>query len=110
MENEGGIVGNVQVGSRTEQCPECEFAWMVGGGEVHADGCSRGDLNEFKVRFTYHPPKEEQVAAFQEIRAQAMYLARYITQASPDCRERSLAITKLEEVVMWANAGIARRT
>jgi hypothetical protein len=25
-----------------------------------------------------------------------------------DCREKSLAITALEEVMMWTNAGIAR--
>ena len=34
--------------------------------------------------------------------------AGFIDDNCPDCREKSLAITKLEEVVMWANAGLAR--
>jgi len=35
-------------------------------------------------------------------------LAAYINENCPDSREKSLAFTKLEEAVMWANASIAR--
>jgi hypothetical protein len=33
-----------------------------------------------------------------------------LNELVPDSREKSLAITHLEEAVMWANAGIARES
>ncbi len=58
--------------------------------------------------FTYHAPKEGQPAKYQAIRDKAKELAYMIDETVPESREKSLAITKLEESVMWANAGIAR--
>jgi hypothetical protein len=59
-------------------------------------------------RFTYHPPKGDQKTRYELIRATALNLAHVIDDNTPESREKSLAITKLEEVVMWANAAIAR--
>jgi hypothetical protein len=42
------------------------------------------------------------------IRAEAQHLAVLIADMVPEGREQSLALTKLEEVMFWANAGIAR--
>ena len=61
-----------------------------------------------KPRFTYHAPKEGQPAKYEKIRDEAYKLALLIDYNCPESREKSLAITKLEEVVMWANAAIAR--
>ena len=58
--------------------------------------------------FVYHAPKEGQPAIYTAMRDKAKELAIMINQKVPDCREKSTALTKLEEVVMWANAGIAR--
>lgn len=58
--------------------------------------------------FTYHSPKEGQPEKYTAIRDKAKELAYLIDEMVPDSREKSLAITKLEECVMWANAGIAR--
>lgn len=58
--------------------------------------------------FIYHPPKDDQPLRYQSLRADAKVLAENILSACPPSRERSLAMTKLEEVVMWANASIAR--
>jgi hypothetical protein len=58
--------------------------------------------------FTYHAPKEGQPAKYQAIREKAKELAYLVDDLVPASREQSLAITKLEECVMWANAGIAR--
>ena len=58
--------------------------------------------------FTYHPPKNGQPAMYVAIRDKAKDLAYLIDELVPDSREKSLAMTKLEECVMWANAGIAR--
>lgn len=59
-------------------------------------------------RFTYHKPVGNQPVKYEIIRNHALDFAFILTELCPDCRETSLALTKLEEVVMWANAGIAR--
>jgi hypothetical protein len=58
--------------------------------------------------FSYHPPKGDQPARYEKIRAAAKTFALLIADLCPDRRERSLALTKLEEAAMWANASIAR--
>lgn len=59
--------------------------------------------------FTYHAPKDtEEVQRYQDIRAYAKSFAHIINVAVPDGREKSTSLTKLDEVVFWANAGIAR--
>lgn len=71
----------------------------------------RGDreTKELKARFTYHPPKQDQKGRYIMLRDFGMEFAELIYDNCPESRERALAITKLEEVVMWANASIARR-
>lgn len=44
--------------------------------------------------------------AIQKTRAKLKETRDLIVRLIPDCRERSLAITKLEEVSMWANKAI----
>ena len=58
--------------------------------------------------FTDHPPKGDQPERYKLIRAEAKRLARVFDTQIPASREQSLAMTKLEEAVMWANAAIAR--
>jgi hypothetical protein len=58
--------------------------------------------------FKYHAPKEGQPAQYQRLRDAAKELAYLIDVEAPNSREKSLAMTKLEEAVMWANAAIAR--
>ncbi len=58
--------------------------------------------------FTYHPPINNQTERYALIRETAKQLAFLIGAQCPDSREKSLAMTKLEESVMWANASIAR--
>ena len=58
--------------------------------------------------FSYHAPKEDQPERYVELRSLAKVLAESVLQNCPPSRERSLALTKLEESVMWANASIAR--
>ena len=58
---------------------------------------------------TNHAPiSPDIVDLFDEIRGAAKLLGRKILELSPESRERSLAITNLEQTVMWAVAGIAR--
>lgn len=65
---------------------------------------------EIDTRFTYHTPKEYQPEKYTHLRGEARSLALLINAYVPDSREKSLALTKLEESVMWVNAGIARRS
>lgn len=58
--------------------------------------------------FTYHPPKGNQPERYTENRQKAKEFAEVIEKNCQDSREKSLALTKLEESVMWANASIAR--
>ncbi len=64
--------------------------------------------SELDVKFKYHSPKDDQPARYEAIRAKAKELATLIVETSPASREQSLAITNLEQAIMWANAGIAR--
>lgn len=57
--------------------------------------------------FTYHPPTQDNQWLFAEMRTRAKKLALWIDNHLEDSREKSLAITKLEEAVFWVNAGIA---
>ena len=66
------------------------------------------DDADLTSRFTYHPPKDGQPSMYEVIRANALGLARVIVTRAPESRELSLAITHLEQAVMWANAAIAR--
>lgn len=63
---------------------------------------------EIENRFTYHAPKGDQPEKYVEIRELAKAFAYLINQLCPEGREKSLAITHLEEVVFWSNAAIAR--
>lgn len=66
--------------------------------------------DEMKIRFTYHAPQPGQQAKYTAIRDKARELAELISASCPTSREELLAITALEECVMWANAAIARRS
>lgn len=57
--------------------------------------------------FTYHAPKGDQQARYVEIRETAKHFAHLINTACPESREKSIAITKLQECVQMANASIA---
>ncbi len=66
-------------------------------------------FDEIIKRFTYHRVSDAAaIISMRNIRSMALDLAETIQDDVPEGRERSLAITKLEEVAMWANAGIAR--
>lgn len=66
------------------------------------------DKADLESRFNHHPPSPEKAAAHAEIRGRCLNLANDINQALPESREKSLAITNLEQVMFWANAALAR--
>ncbi len=66
------------------------------------------DLARWENNFTYHTPKDGQPGKYAMLRSEFRNLAMELLQWCPPSRERSLALTALEESSMWANASIAR--
>ena len=66
------------------------------------------NFDRIENNFKYHEPKDDQPIRYDIIRDGARHLAHNIDINCPDSREKSLALTKLEEAVLWANASIAR--
>ena len=66
------------------------------------------DRQRIERDFTYHQPLPDQLPRYKEIRDAARGFAVDIMTFCPPSRERSLALTNLDQVVMWANAAIAR--
>jgi len=67
------------------------------------------DTAELDTCFTYHEPKDDQAARYVHLRALGRNLAEEIVRCTPVSREQDLAVTRIEEAIMWANAAIARR-
>lgn len=57
--------------------------------------------------FTYHAPFGSQQARYVLIRDKAKELALLMNEACPESREKSLALTNLQQSVQMANASIA---
>jgi hypothetical protein len=63
---------------------------------------------ECERRLGYHPSQNAtQVALFEENRRKFMELWDHLACAYEPSRELSLALTALQEAMMWANAHIA---
>lgn len=69
---------------------------------------TQAQLRQRHAAFTYHPPGGTQAERYQVIRSTAGEFAKLLNGLCPPSRELSLAQTKLEEAVMFANAAIAR--
>lgn len=63
---------------------------------------------EIEDRFAYHHLDEAQVAVVNALRAMMTANALELLTALPPCRERHLAVEKLEEAAMWTNKAVAR--
>lgn len=67
---------------------------MVGAGEIDR-------------RMGYHPATRQTIPMYEENRAQAVNLAVLWDTTLPPGRELALALTALQEALMWANAAVA---
>jgi hypothetical protein len=102
------------------EMPPEEVAQLQPGDVADLGGVSRGSspvalsrrerLDQERVLrdFSYHPPKADQVPRYTALRDEGKAMAKMILDYCPTSRERSLALTNLEQAVMWANAAIAR--
>ncbi|UDM00091.1 DUF7681 family protein [Streptomyces longhuiensis] len=66
-------------------------------------------LDDIANRFAFHPAATpEKRTEHENVREDCRELAAEWNDRLPEGREKSLAITKLEEAMFWANAAIAR--
>ncbi len=69
------------------------------------------DQNAVEMRlshiFTYHPPSPEDAEKYLKIREAAHFFAGVVLRVTPDGPDQSVALRKIREAVMTANAGIA---
>ena len=66
------------------------------------------DAEEVERRFRYYPPDEHRRLLHQAVRDEFRGTAHRVADILPESREKSLALTALEDGLMWANAAIAR--
>ena len=66
--------------------------------------CGRTTTEEI---FQYHAPTPLQIVQYQVIRDAAKVFAETLLEQVPDCADRTVAIRKVREAVMTANAAIA---
>lgn len=66
------------------------------------------ERDELDRRFDHHVPNATELRRHEDVRTAAKSLAEWIDRLCPESREKSLAVTKLEEAMFWANAAIAR--
>lgn len=66
------------------------------------------DAQSHEKEFSHHEPKGDQPSRYNILREKAKEFATLIDMCCPPSREKSLAMTKLEECSMWANASVAR--
>ncbi len=67
------------------------------------------DTERLDLMFTYHPPdSNDEIRRYTMLRDAGRKLAQQVMLYTPKSREQSLALTKIEEAIMWANASIAR--
>lgn len=67
------------------------------------------DIKDLENRFSFHPATDDEKRnAHSSIRMACFELSLTINNALPEGREKDLAITHLEEVMFWGNAGLAR--
>jgi hypothetical protein len=66
---------------------------------------------DIEHRFAFHAATTaEKRDAHTSVRQHCRRLADHINETCPDGREKSLAITAIEEAMFWGNAALARQT
>jgi len=67
------------------------------------------DPRDIANRFAFHAATtEEKRAEHGSVRDGCRRLAEFLNDALPEGREKAVTMTKLEEVMFWGNAALAR--
>lgn len=63
--------------------------------------------DEIRRRFGFHPATDEVKSTYEQLRGAAMQYAYVVNELCPESREKSLALTSLQEASMWAICSVA---
>lgn len=63
--------------------------------------------NDIENRFRFHPATEATAPIHANLRDAYRTLAHHVAAQTPDGRHQNLALTALQESLMWANAAVA---
>ena len=66
------------------------------------------DVSRLENNVRHHAPHGDQAERYESNREDVRVLGMELLHRCPPSRELSLALTKLEEVLFWSNAWIAR--
>jgi hypothetical protein len=66
------------------------------------------DYDALDVKFNHHAPDEDAITCHEAVRAAMRAASVRVLEVTEPGREQSLALTKLEEAMFWANAAVAR--
>lgn len=72
------------------------------------DQISSSALADIENRIKYHRPDQDAISRIAAMRHAALSWAADVLALVPAGREQAIALTKIEEALMWSNAGIAR--
>jgi hypothetical protein len=67
-------------------------------------------ISNLENQFGYHMAQGAQPVQYATVRGTCLDLAKMIAVICPESEERRMAIRRLNEVMFWANAAIARHT
>ena len=65
------------------------------------------DQQQIETAFTQHPATHSQAARYEAIRTAGREMSFLILEACPDTGDRSTALQRIRDAVMWANNAIA---
>lgn len=81
----------------------------VGGLASRIGMLEERSMSDLHNRFNYHPPRSEaRRNAHDTVRQTLLETAETLAAIVPPGREHAIVLTKLEEAMFWANAGLAR--
>lgn len=66
------------------------------------------ELEQMVWNMTNHTPNDDVIGVIEALRHQFKKVGTVVLTDCPGSRERSIAMTKLEEALMWAVASVAR--
>lgn len=76
--------------------------------EIDKQDLTEEQIARLENNFTYHAPFGDKPHRYGYLRDKAKELGKDFCSLAPESRELSLALTNLEQAVMWVNAAIAR--